>query len=179
MSRIALHQWQDRIAPVFDVGGRILLLAEGVREREEHVLSRGEPLHRAEDLLRLDVGTLICGAISRPMQEALVAGGIKVVGFVTGDLERVITAWERGDLDESFDMPGCRGRGLGRQRGMQQQSRRADPEPSPARTGSGLRSLDGWADGEPGCARIRNRRGRDLRGGPEKDSGKDGSSTVD
>ena len=103
MSRIALHQWLDRIAPVFDVGGRILVLAEGGREREEHVLSRGEPLHRAEDLLRLDVGTLICGAISRPMQEALVAGGIKVVGFVTGDLERVITAWERGDLDESFE----------------------------------------------------------------------------
>jgi predicted Fe-Mo cluster-binding NifX family protein len=118
MSRIALHHWQGRIAPVFDVGGRILVLAEGNREREEHVLLRGEPLHRAEDLLRLDVGTLLCGAISRPMQEALVAGGIKVVGFVAGDLEQVIAAWERGDLDETFDMPGCRGRGHVRKRGM-------------------------------------------------------------
>ena len=118
MSRIALHHWQDRIAPVFDVGGRILLLPEGGGEREEHVLVRDEPLHRTEDLLRLGVGTLICGAISRPMQEAVLAGGINVVGFVAGDLEQVIEAWERGNLDETFDMPGCRGRGRGRRRGM-------------------------------------------------------------
>lgn len=118
MSRIALHHWQDRIAPVFDVGGRILLLPEGAGEREEHVLVRDEPLHRTEDLLRLGVGTLICGAISRPMQEAVLAGGINVVGFVAGDLEQVIEAWERGNLDETFDMPGCRGRGRGRRRGM-------------------------------------------------------------
>jgi predicted Fe-Mo cluster-binding NifX family protein len=176
MSRIALHQWQDRIAPVFDVGGRILVLAEGGREREEHVLSRGEPLHRAEDLLRLDVGTLICGAISRPMQEALVAGGIKVVGFVTGDLERVITAWERGDLDESFDMPGCRGRGFGRQRGLQQQAPRT--ETFLTRTGPGPRRLEGRADGGPDCARTRTRRGRELRGDPQRDAGTDGSSVV-
>lgn len=118
MSRIALHQWQDRIAPVFDVGGRILVLSEGTREREEHVLLRDEPLHRAEDLIRLDVGTLICGAISMPMQEALAAGGIKVVGFVAGDLELVIAAFEHGDLDETFDMPGCRCRGRVRKRGI-------------------------------------------------------------
>lgn len=120
MSRIALHHWQDRIAPVFDVGGRILVLTRGGGEREEHVLVRGEPLHRAEDLLRLGVGTLICGAISRPMQEAINASGITVVGFVAGELERVIEAWEQGDLDEAFDMPGCRGRGRGRRRGMRQ-----------------------------------------------------------
>ena len=120
MSRIALHHWQDRIAPVFDVGGRSLVLTERDDVREEHVLVRCEPLHRAEDLLRLGVGTLICGAISRPMQEAVLAGGIKVVGFVAGDLEQVIEAWERGNLDETFDMPGCRGRGHGRRRGMRQ-----------------------------------------------------------
>jgi hypothetical protein len=120
MSRIALHHWQDRIAPVFDVGGRILVLTERVGEREEHVLVRSEPFHRAEDLLRLGVGTLICGAISRPMQEAINASGITVVGFVAGDLERVIEAWEQGKLDEAFDMPGCRGRGHGRRRGMRQ-----------------------------------------------------------
>ncbi len=122
MSRIALHHWQDRIAPVFDVGGRILLLAEGKNGPEEHVLLRSEPLHRLEDLLRLDVGTLICGAISRPMQEALTAGGIRVVGFVAGDLGQVATAWKLGELDESFAMPGCRGRSRGRNRGMQRKT---------------------------------------------------------
>ncbi len=113
MSRIAVHHWQKRIAPVFDIGGRILVLEDGSEEREEHLMVCSQPLHRAEELHVLRVGQLICGAISRSMQEALSARGIVVVGFVAGDLERVIAAWQQERLDDTFAMPGCRCAGVG------------------------------------------------------------------
>jgi len=113
MSRIAVHHWQKRIAPVFDIGGRILVLEDGSASREEHLMVCSQPLHRAEELGALRVGLLICGAISRSMQEALAARGIVVIGFIAGDLERVIAAWQQERLDDTFAMPGCRCAGLG------------------------------------------------------------------
>jgi len=156
MSRIAVHHWQSRIAPVFDVGGRIVMLEEGTSERDERVLLRAQPLQLAENLCAQGVGTLICGAISRPMQEALAARDIRVIGFVTGDLERVIAAWRDGGLDDTFAMPGCRGAGSGRREGMQHSKRRTGScheEMEPDHEG-----LDRRLGAEPGCARTRTRR---------------------
>ncbi len=107
MSRIAVHYWQNRIAPVFDVGGCILLVDRNSGQREEYRTHSSWPFHRAGELRDLAVETLICGAISRPMRVALDNCGIQVVGFVAGELEHVLTAWEHGALDESFIMPGC------------------------------------------------------------------------
>lgn len=157
MSRIAVHHWQDRIAPVFDTGGRVLVLEDGTNEREECLLLRSQPLQRAEDLRTQGVGTLICGAISRSMREALVACDIRVVGFVAGDLEQVIAAWMSGGLDETFAMPGCRGVGLGSggKGWMQHQTRRS--ESCHAEMEQDHRGLGRRPGAEPGCARIRNR----------------------
>jgi hypothetical protein len=157
MSRIAVHHWQDRIAPVFDTGGRVLVLEDGTRAGRVSLL-RSQPLQRAEDLRTQGVGTLICGAISRSMREALVACDIRVVGFVAGDLEQVIAAWKSGGLDETYAMPGCRGAGLGRRQGwMQHQTRRS--ESCHAEMEQDHRGLGRRPGAEPGCARIRNRRG--------------------
>lgn len=61
------------------------------------------------------VTTLVCGAVSRPLQERLSAVGIKVVPFVAGDLRQVIQASFDGSLNGSaFTMPGCCGRRRGR-----------------------------------------------------------------
>lgn len=126
MARIAIHYWQDHIAPVFDVGGRLLLI-DG-HEREEHMLIQNLPPSRAQELAQARVEHLICGAISRPMREAIIHQGIEVTSFVTGEIEAVLTAWTLGQLDSTFTMPGCggamRGR-LGRGRRQFQQQRRA------------------------------------------------------
>ena len=54
------------------------------------------------------IGTLVCGAISTPLSELMVAYGIRVIPFVAGDVGEVIAAWCNGDLDSRhFDMPGC------------------------------------------------------------------------
>ena len=159
MGRIAVHHWQHRIAPVFDIGGCILVLEDGSGARGEHLLQCAEPLHRAEELHALNVATLICGAISRPMREALETRGIGVVGFVAGDLDRVLAAWECGRLDDTFAMPGCRGAGCrcaGQQRGF-----------GPGREGEAV------AAGRPGVPAPGGTRRRARRGGfgPSGDGG--------
>ncbi|MDP2862869.1 MAG: hypothetical protein Q8N95_08765, partial [Desulfobacterales bacterium] len=54
------------------------------------------------------VGTLVCGAISRPLHGMVIASGIRVISFVAGDLRKVINAWLDGNLESGkFAMPGC------------------------------------------------------------------------
>jgi predicted Fe-Mo cluster-binding NifX family protein len=164
MPRIAIHIWRDRVAPVFDTGGRILILTD---QEEDHVLTCPQPALRADELVGKGVGVLICGAISRPMHEAIVARGIRVIGFVAGEVDRVAAAWKSGGLDERFAMPGCRGTGLRRgcRRGP---DARANHEPRRischAETERDHKDSDHEPGEEPGCARTRSRgrRTRDL-----------------
>lgn len=124
--KTAFSYWDGRIAPVFDTARNILLLESSSDEtvaRSEAVLPGDDPAGKALRLAELGVGTLVCGAISRPVQEAVTASGIAVVPFIAGELELVIEAWGLGMLDrDTFAMPGCsharRGRGgCGRRHG--------------------------------------------------------------
>jgi len=124
MMKAAFAVWKDRIAPVFDVARQIHLVeAEGgriARETQEP-LANDLPVQKAIRLAELGAGTLVCGAISRPLQEMVSAYGIRVIPFVAGDLREVIQVWLTGGLNwDAFAMPGCRGRWRerGRFRGM-------------------------------------------------------------
>ena len=76
-------------------------------------------VQKALQLVHLGIDTLVCGAISRPLLGTVRAYGIKVIPFVAGDLRKVIQAWLSGSLTyDTFGMPGCRGRGRRRFRGM-------------------------------------------------------------
>src|SRR5665647_74324 len=113
MMKTAFATWDDRIAPVFDIARRIHVVeaASGriVAETGE-VLADDLPVQKALRLLELGVGTLVCGAISRPFHEMVAAYGIQVIPFVAGDLSEVIEAWLTGDLErDNFAMPGCYG----------------------------------------------------------------------
>lgn len=119
--RAAFSVWDDRIAPVFDAVPRVRIVdvEEGriVRESEE-LLAEGLPVRKALRPAEMGVGVLICGAISRPMEEMVAANGIRVISFVTGELRALTEAWRTGALDEAtFSMPGRPGRGRGRRRG--------------------------------------------------------------
>jgi hypothetical protein len=57
------------------------------------------PTPPAQAVLRLvqfSVGTLVCGAISRPMLAIVEAYGIEVQPFLAGDLRAVVGAWVVG-----------------------------------------------------------------------------------
>jgi len=114
--------WNDRIAPVFDVARKIHLVeAEAGKDvHETQLMLVGDlPVQKALHLAELGVGTLVCGAISRPLHDTVAAHGIRVIPFVAGDLRQVIRAWLAGALDsDTFAMPGCSGVGRRRLRGM-------------------------------------------------------------
>lgn len=109
--RIAIPQWQGRIAPVFDVAGHLLLVdVENGREihREERRLVKTEFSARAAELLIYGTDVLICGAISAPLQLKIVASGVRVSAFVCGAVEEVLAAYLNGTLgSRAFAMPGC------------------------------------------------------------------------
>jgi predicted Fe-Mo cluster-binding NifX family protein len=118
--KVAFACWQHRIAPVFDTA-RLLHLIEvagcEVAAEQDAVLPNELPLARVLRLVELEVGFLVCGAISRPLQELVGAYGIEVIPFVAGNLEDVVPAYLAGDLRRgAFAMPGCCGRGRGRRR---------------------------------------------------------------
>jgi predicted Fe-Mo cluster-binding NifX family protein len=116
--------WNNRIAPVFDVSRQIHI----VEARRGKVVSETQAFlptdpgsGKGQCLSELGVDTLVCGAISRPMQAMVGAYGIRVIPFVAGDLREVIEAWLSGVIRNGiFAMPGChrRGRGQGRRRNL-------------------------------------------------------------
>ena len=60
-------------------------------------------------LQRLGAHVLICGAISRPMEFALTAAGIRVISDTCGAVEDVLNAFLGGRLsNKTFTLPGTR-----------------------------------------------------------------------
>lgn len=110
--KIALAVWNGRISPVFDVSRELLVVeAEHGRtaERIRVHFSNDHPMHKVRRLLEMEVEVLLCGAVSRQLLETLEASGIKVLAFVSGEVEPVIAAYLRGRLPSpEMTMPGCR-----------------------------------------------------------------------
>ena len=109
--RIAIPQWQGRISPVFDVAVNLLLIdVDSGQEmrREERRLLRTDSLARVGEFLSLGAETLICGAISAPLEAGLMASGVRVISFTCGMVNEVLSAFLRGELtSRAFVMPGC------------------------------------------------------------------------
>jgi predicted Fe-Mo cluster-binding NifX family protein len=111
--RISIPCWQERISPVFDVAGCLMIvdLEHGKPGNRLCVYLEEESVYkRVNRMLNFDVDVLICGAISRPLETALLSEGIEVIPQTCGELEPVIQAYVEGKIDEdSFLMPGCCG----------------------------------------------------------------------
>ena len=120
--KAAFASWNNRIAPVFDVTRRVRVVESQAGKpvgAAQEVQLDGLPLTRALRLTELGVGTLICGAISRPLRDLVASQGIRVIPFVAGELDEVVQAWLSGDINgDAFSMPGCCRRGRNRFRGM-------------------------------------------------------------
>jgi predicted Fe-Mo cluster-binding NifX family protein len=112
--RIAVPVWRDRVSPVFDVAGNLLLvdLEDGAPLQRSDANIREDDIHaRVQKLSELGVDILICGAISRPLETILTAAGVKVIARICGGVEEVLGAYRSGRLgDPAFAMPGCCGR---------------------------------------------------------------------
>jgi len=112
--RVALTVWEGHIAPVFDVSQEAeLLTIEGgaVTGRRRTSIATPTAPEKVSRLQELGVETLVCGAISAPLQQELARRGLHVVSFVAGEIEEIVRALIAGSLPSpAFAMPGCRGR---------------------------------------------------------------------
>ncbi len=110
--KVAIPCWRERISPVFDRSGRVLLIEiEDGREkcRKHRTLTRTDAVARAGELLAMGADVLICGAISAPLEFALSSAHVEVNGFLCGPVEEILAAYLSGELaNPAFEMPGTR-----------------------------------------------------------------------
>lgn len=105
--KVAITEWQGRIAPVFDVAGTAWILGD---DGEKTSISLPETCaQRKLDLLKEHgVTVLICGAISRRVQDYAESLNLRVNPFISGELDEVWEAWKSGSLNQAcYAMPGC------------------------------------------------------------------------
>ncbi|OQB16183.1 MAG: hypothetical protein BWY17_02000 [Deltaproteobacteria bacterium ADurb.Bin207] len=120
---VAVTTHQDRVSPVCDVARCFLVVeTDGNREigRSAVTLDAMALYDRARRMTSFGWDVLICGAISRPFQMMLTAGGLRVIPNTCGAVQDVVRAFFDGSIDHgSFRMPGCGccGRGRRRRRG--------------------------------------------------------------
>ncbi len=125
--KIAIAVWKGRISPVFDTARHLMVMdveaGKALSRHEESLVDQMAHM-KVSRLVKLGVEVLICGAISRPLAEMITGSGIRLIPFLSGDVEEVIQAFLAGNLPNSaFLMPGCCGRRRqfrsGRDRGAQ------------------------------------------------------------
>ncbi len=97
--RLAIPVWRGHVSPVFDVAATLLVIdVEDAREVARHVVPLGTPNEslRAHGLVSLGIDVLVCGAISRPLEQKVTAAGIRVMSLVSGPIERVAESMVAG-----------------------------------------------------------------------------------
>jgi predicted Fe-Mo cluster-binding NifX family protein len=110
--RIAISIWEDKISPVLDTASKLLII-ENETEKEpsrfEAYLFKQDISKRCHFIRDLNIQVLICGAVSRQLSEMLKASEIEIISSISGPVEDVLEAYQRGALLSSeFFMPGCK-----------------------------------------------------------------------
>ena len=109
--RIAIPIWDGKVSPVFDCASRLMVVdVRGRRKKKlvETSIKEADLSRRCNRLKGLGVELLICGAISSQLMNMLMAVGIKVIPWISGEAEQVVHAYMNGSLcDRQFIMPGC------------------------------------------------------------------------
>lgn len=107
--RVALTVWGNRISPVFDSAQKLLII-----EIENHqvVGKTYEPFDSEspsllENLQRLDISVLICGAISERPANLIATSKIKLIPFITGNAVQVLEQYlSNKPFPPAYFMPG-------------------------------------------------------------------------
>lgn len=104
--------WNDRLAPLFDTSDNWMVYRvqpDGTFQCASEKVGELTPEEKVCRLVTLRCQLLVCGAISRHLQNRLEDAGIRVAGFRSGLLDCLVTAWMQGDTGLfRFMMPGCR-----------------------------------------------------------------------
>ena len=120
--KVAAPIWSGRLSPVLDVARRLVvaeLEAGNEISRKEEPVAETDIFRRAQRIRELGVDVLICGAVSRPLEDMLRANGVQVIPWICGPVDDVLELFiSKQPLSPNYLMPGCCGRGRrGRGRG--------------------------------------------------------------
>ena len=115
--RVCLPVLDGRVSPVLDVARTLLVVDLEGRAEESRFAVRIEDqvtAIKSRRIAALEPDLLICGAISRELEELLRSCGIDLIPNICGAIDEILAAFVHGDLRAGrFLMPGCAG---GRQR---------------------------------------------------------------
>ncbi len=114
--KVGIPIFSGRISPVFDWCLRVAVIevdADASEKARENIdFSRIQQFSRPEYLSDLGVDVLLCGGISAELMRLIEARGIRIVPWVAGEVNAVLSAFLAGKLpDPQFMMPGRCGRG--------------------------------------------------------------------
>ncbi|MGI6685875.1 MAG: NifB/NifX family molybdenum-iron cluster-binding protein [Bacillota bacterium] len=107
--KLALAVFEDRISVIFDNPRQILLALirdNLVVDRREADFSTMSTVKMIKKLKEESVSILICGAITDNLQQAFERNEIKVIPWISGNVQKVLDAWIDGTLVQLV-MPGC------------------------------------------------------------------------
>lgn len=109
--KAALTVWDGRVSPVFDVSREALILTieHGVVVARSHEnIDTPNPIGKIDRLAEVGIETVICGAISEPLQHELTRRQVRVIGFVAGEVDEIVASFLAGKLPTPrLSMPGC------------------------------------------------------------------------
>lgn len=108
--RAAIPVFMGRVSPVLGSCTQLGLL-ESSRNQETACrtisMKSSSIFERADEIKRLGIGVIICGAVSDAFFNLLKEGDVRLVCGITGDIEDVIDAYRNGTLTQArFRMPG-------------------------------------------------------------------------
>lgn len=90
--RLGIPIWRDQVSPVFDVASQLLVVdVEHGHETGRQFVQLGAlgEAGRTQRLAALHLDVLVCGAITRPLEEMVAAAGVEVISMVSGPIELV------------------------------------------------------------------------------------------
>lgn len=109
--KVALTVWENRISPLFDSAGTLLVAdieGRGIKNKRLEPFEYKSPFSRVERLAELGVDVLICGGISDFYANLIEARRIQIVPFATGAADKILKAFINGHIyRKDYRMPGC------------------------------------------------------------------------
>ncbi len=119
--RVGIPIWGSKVSPVLDASEQLLVVElTGTERSDVETVSFGGwgMMRRARLIGDLGLDVLICGAISGRLAGLLAWKDVRVIPWVSGEVDDVLRAFVEGRLSgKRFAMPGYRGMGRGGGRG--------------------------------------------------------------
>jgi len=109
--RVALTVWKNRISPLFDAACMLLIadIEKGIiGEKRVEAIKCESPYLKVGILNDVGANILVCGGISAFYANLIEARGIKIIPFISGDINDVLDAYVTGNINQKkYRMPGC------------------------------------------------------------------------